>query len=78
MVISYKCKKVGCPLHDIAVPELRCVRREDGAFICSECREPLITAETLNVSGRRDDRSRSRKESRPKIRRKGGRYKTRS
>jgi hypothetical protein len=55
MVLSYKCKKVGCGLRGTPVPEIQCVRStEDGGYICVECREPMIVAETADVSGRRD------------------------
>jgi len=63
MVISYKCKKLGCRLFGIEIPDIRCLRTPDGkGRVCSACDSKMVRAKTVNVSSglRNGGRGRSR------------------
>jgi hypothetical protein len=63
MVISYKCKNLGCRLFGIEIPEIRCLRTPDGkGRVCSGCNSKMVQAKTVNVSSgpRNGGRGRSR------------------
>jgi hypothetical protein len=52
VITSYKCTKEDCPAFEIAVPDARTLRSEDGkGRLCGNCKQPMAIAGTLNVSG---------------------------
>jgi hypothetical protein len=64
MVISYKCRKPGCRLLEIEIPDIRCLRSPDGkGRVCSACNSKMVQAKTMNVTSgpRNGGRGRSRR-----------------
>ena len=62
MVLTYECGTPGCTLNGIEVPDLRCLRSDDGkGRICSECGKPMKVSKTINTSTVRRDTGRTRR-----------------